>query len=1295
MAYVVTEACIDNKHTNCVDVCPVDAFREGPDMLFIDPEACIECNACLTECPERAIYPESAVPETMQHFIPLNAEKALIYPVIRESVHQAASAAAQSALQGRFAVVGSGPSGFYTAEALLKQMPSAKVDIFERLPTPFGLVRYGVAPDHPRIKSVSAGFERIAESPQVRFFGNVTIGQDLSAAELRSHYHSVIYATGGSQSRALTIPGAELDNIYGSSDFVGWYNGHPDHQQLTPQLSHNRAVVIGIGNVALDIARMLILPHDQLAKTDIADGALAALRNSQVDEVCLLARRGAMQAAFTPKELEQLMGIDDLELIVDPADLQLDAESEAQLALPEFSEAAQNMALLREIAQRPDSINPEAKRIRFMFCHNPVEITQDIIQEISQETSQESHGKHINLNRTRLERAKDGRINAVATDQTESLEVGLIINATGYQGQPIIDLPFDARRGVIANQNACIDVDAQQPQQYAAGWIKRGASGVIGSNKHCATETVTQLLSALPKTLIQQEQDVETLLTQRSVEFVTFSDWRLLDQHEQEQGKQQGRPRRKETDVQHMLAVIRDAKIAAREAEEQQANLPVKTHFRSCTLCEAMCGVQIAYQGDKILSIAGDPEDSHSSGHICPKGYSLQDLHNDPDRLKKPLHKVDGQWLEIEWEEALDIAAAGLANVQLKYGNDAVAGYWGNPTSHNLGLLLATSKFRKMLGSRNLYTAASLDQMPHQLTSYLMFGHAQVFTIPDIDRTQYMLMLGANPAASNGSLMSAGNVLDRLEAIKDRGGKLVLIDPRRNESALYASEHHFIRPATDALFLIGLIQHIIRNELYNPGKLQPMLDHWGELLETFNLFPMSEIAELCGIPETEITRIAEEFAAADRAICYGRMGISAQAFGALNHWLINILNILTGNLDTAGGMMFTRPAVNSAHNPKAAGSFGTYHSRVRGLPEFNRELPSSAMAEEMLTPGEGQVKGFICMAGNPVLSTPNGRQMDAGLDQLDFMVSVDFYLNETSRHADLILPPTGPLEHEQYDMVFNLLSVHNVAKYSEPLFEHDHASLSDWDIMQGLIQRMDALKRGEPLPSKQERDEQPKAMEPVQILDFALRNGPYGKSYDEYRGDEVIHHEEGLSLDVLKRYPHGLDLGPLQPCLPDFLFTDDKKIHVLPQEFLQDLERLKAHAKTLRQESPLMLIGRRDLRTNNSWMHNSQRLVKGKDRCALFMHPLDAQQRQLSEGSKTRIRSRVGELTVTVNVTDDVMPGVVCLPHGWGHDRDGVQLRVAQSNPGINKNDLTDDQAVDTLSGNAVLNGIPVTVEAL
>lgn len=1312
MAYVVTASCLGDRFTKCVDVCPVDAFREGPQMLYIDPLVCIDCNACLTECPVRAIYPDSAVPEPMQDYIELNARMAKQYPPITESLDVDDSQAGMTAKAPRavgparrLAVVGAGPSGFYAADEMLRQLPEATVDIFERLPTPFGLVRYGVAPDHPKIKSVAASFDKIARSPKVRFFGNVELGRDLSRDELLAHYDAVLYATGGSASRPLALPGAELGNIQGASAFVGWYNGHPDCRDLQVDLSGDTAVVIGMGNVALDIARILAMPVAELERTDIADYALEALRQSKIREICLVARRGPVQAAFTPKELRQLLDTPGVDILVEADDLLLDAASAAELAEPLNTEARHNLSLLQEAQARPRLGD---RAIRFLFKASPSGFAGADNRVVAMQ------GVHNSLQDNGR-----GSVSAQASDRQFRLDASLVVNATGYQGVAIAGVAFDERRGVIANDNGRVLADqAVSSREYAAGWIKRGASGVIGSNKQCAVDSVGRLVADLaeaPAPLAPgQTPDVLALLEARSIEFVSFDDWTLLDAHECEQGKPQGRPRRKVVDVAHMLEIIRDrrqqadqaqpattsaiesaAKSAANEQGASIASVEVKTHLRTCTLCEAMCGIKIEYQGDKILSIAGDSDDPHSHGHICPKGYAMQDLHNDPERLRTPLKRVGEQWLPISWDDALEEVANRLTDIQSSHGNDAVAGYWGNPIAHNLGILLTMGRFRQALRTRNLFSASSLDQMPHQLVSYLMFGHSQLFTIPDIDRTDYMLMLGANPAASNGSLMSAGDVLGRLQAITGRGGKIVLIDPRRTETALYVSEHQFIQPGTDALFLLGLLQVIIERRLSKPGRLLELSKGWEALSALLERVPLARIAEQTGIAAADIERIAVEFASADKAVCYGRMGVATQEFGALNHWLINLLNILTGNLDSAGGMMFSTPAVDMLKTT-GRGGFDRYRSRVRGLPEFNRELPAVAMAEEMLQPGKGQVRAFVSIAGNPVLSSPNGRQLEQALEQLDFMVSVDFYLNETTRHAHIILPPTGPFEHEQYDLIFNSFSVHDVAKYADPLFAHPPGTRSDGDIFGELSKRIERRKiAGKPLRQRLKYLVNARLGEyftPQRILDQGLRSGAYGN------GGGLLSRlnpfaRKGLSLAELKKHPHGMDLGPLKPSLPGRLFTKDKKIDLAPAILVADLDRLCQRFAEQAAKPGLLLIGRRDLRTNNSWMHNSYRLVKGKDRCALFLHPEDAAAHGLGNRDQARLASAKGELLVTVKITEDIKPGVVSLPHGWGHHRPGMRISIAQASPGISMNDLTDEHLVDQLSGNAVLNGVPVTLQ--
>lgn len=1300
MAYVITEACSGAKYTSCVDVCPVNAFREGEKMLFIDPDVCINCNACLTECPTRAIYPETSVPEEQKHYISINAIESKRHPIITERKAETTQPTKEpSQSNKRFAVIGAGPSGFFASEALLKKYPGANIDLIEKLPTPFGLVRFGVAPDHQDIKSVSENFTQlINNNPSIKFYGNVELGKDIHREDLLSAYHAVIYTTGGSTSKPLSLTGHDLPGVYGSAEFVGWYNGHPEQIALTPKLDTKSIAIIGMGNVALDIARVVCLPAADLHASDIAEHALKAITESHITEVNIIARKGPAQAAFTPKELQQLIAHPQINLEVDPADLVLSPAIEASLDLPENGQAKENVNLLRSILTRKSTAT---KTIRFVFNSNPEEIIG---------SPQEIKSLRVGINTISLD--ADQNLLIEATGNSKHIECGLVINATGYQGKPIDGLKFDKRQGTIANQDgrALLNNGNLADKEYVAGWVKRGASGVIGTNKQCATSTIKTLAATLEQTQSSQPTDTSielaSLLKQNGTIFFTFADWLALDTIERKNGLTVNRPRRKLTELGSMLNVkaANDQIIAKANGnfqgktipvKEYDSSKPVKKHHRSCTLCEAMCGIIIEYQGERIVSISGDKEDQHSHGHICPKGYALQDLHNDPERLKTPLKRVGDKWISIDWDEALEEVAQRLVGVQNKYGNDSVGVYWGNPVAHNLGLMITVEDFRKALGSRNYFSASTLDQMPHQLTSYLMFGNGFTFTIPDIDRTDYMLMLGANPAASNGSLMSAGDVLGRLEKIKERGGKLVLVDPRRTETALYASEHQFIKPGTDALFLLGLIQTIFRKSLIKPNPDVALNGNIEDMRPLADSIPLHQIAQVTGIPAQEIERIAVEFAQADRAVCYGRMGVSVQEFGALNHWLMLMLNIVTGNLDSVGGMMFTTPAID-IRDVLGNGSFATYSSRVRQLPEVNGELPTSIIAEEILTPGDGQIKAFVCTCGNPILSSPNAKQLEDALEQLEFMVSIDFYLNETSRHADIILPPSGPMEHEQYDLVFNCFAVRNVTRFSEPLFEQHSYMRSDFEIFVSLINRIEQLKTPNNLLSQTKLRLKQKLKGQLtleRIVDLGLRTGAHG---DGLKSFLPFISGNGLTLEKLKQYKSGLDLGPLEANrLKTKIYTEDKKVKLFPQEYLEDMKRLRSLADKKMNASDLVLIGRRDLRTNNSWMHNSERLVKGKNRCDLFVHPETARQHGITQGEQVYISSRVGALKVSVNITDDIMPNVVSLPHGWGHYYEGTRTSTASSNPGVNMNILTDEQFTDKLSGNAALNGTPVDIQKI
>lgn len=701
-----------------------------------------------------------------------------------------------------------------------------------------------------------------------------------------------------------------------------------------------------------------------------------------------------------------------------------------------------------------------------------------------------------------------------------------------------------------------------------------------------------------------------------------------------------------------------------------------RIHRRACNLCEAICGLEIRVAGDEILSIRADDADPLSQGHICPKAVALQDIHADPDRLKRPLRRTADGWVEMEWDAAFDLVADRLCAIVEQHGHDAVANYLGNPTVHNYGGLTHGPRFLGTIKTRNRFSATSVDQLPHQLVAYWMYGHQLLVPIADIDRCDYLLVLGANPMASNGSLMTVPAFPKRLKAMQARGGRMVVVDPRRSETAEVADEHLFIRPGTDAAFLAALLKVIDCENLGDLGRLDAFTDGFDAVMDAIGERDVHQLAAHCGVPLATIIRIAREFAAAERGAVYGRMGVSTQARGTLCQWLIQLLNIATGNLDHEGGPMFTRPAVDLVDNPTSRpGSFGRWKSRVRGLPEFGGELPVAALAEEILTPGDGQVRALITVAGNPVLSTPNGGQLDAALASLAFMVSIDFYLNETTRHADVILPPTCTLEHDHYDLIFHAFAVRNTARYSEPLFERGPEQRHDWEIFEALGDRIAARLGAKRAPHPR----------PDQVIDMGLKIGPYGS---------LKKHPMNLSLAALKAAPHGIDLGALEPALPARLTHADKRIRCALPELMAELAAFAESLDAPAEPAALSLIGRRHVRSNNSWMHNARRLVKGPQRNRLLMHPDDLAARGLADGATVRIASRVGAVEIEVESSDSMMPGVVSLPHGWGHGRDGVRLAVAAEHAGVSPNDLTDHLLIDPVCGNAALNGVPVTVAA-
>lgn len=695
---------------------------------------------------------------------------------------------------------------------------------------------------------------------------------------------------------------------------------------------------------------------------------------------------------------------------------------------------------------------------------------------------------------------------------------------------------------------------------------------------------------------------------------------------------------------------------------------PDRVTYRACHLCEALCGIEIRSRGEAIVGVRGDAADTFSRGHICPKAVALIDIHNDPDRLRGPVRRSGDQWETIGWDEAFDLVAARFAAIQRDHGANALGVYLGNPNAHHVGSILNGPALIRCLQTRNRFSATSVDQLPQHVVSHAMFGHLFMFPIPDIDRTAYWLILGANPIASNGSIMSVPDVGKRLKAIRERGGKVVVVDPCRTETADVATRHHFIRPGTDAAFLVALVNAVLELGAPRTERYGDRLSGLERAIEAIRPFGVERAAAPTGISAAAIRTIAKEIRDAPSAVVYGRVGLCIQPFGTACQWLIQLLNLITGNLDAVGGAMLTLPAVPLTGPGTRPGGPGSFKARVSGRPVFSGELPATAMAEEIETPGEGRIRAMLTIAGNPVSSTPNGRRLDRAFAGLEFMAAIDIYVNETTRHADVILPPASMLSHDNYDVVFNAFAIRNVARHNPAVFEKPADARYDWEIFNGLGAAY----------SKATGAEYKSMPNPMVMVEAALRSGPY---------------KETLSLESLKAAPHGVDLGPLAPSLLQRLETPDKKIACAPEAFVADLKRVEK--ELLERTSPpdaLLLVGRRHLRSNNSWMHNSHRLTKGPRRDQLWIHPDDAARRAIADGDQVMLASRVGEISVTAKVTDRVMVGTVCLPHGFGQSRAGVRLALAAALPGASYNDVSDEAAFDPLSGNAAVNALPVSV---
>jgi anaerobic selenocysteine-containing dehydrogenase len=731
-------------------------------------------------------------------------------------------------------------------------------------------------------------------------------------------------------------------------------------------------------------------------------------------------------------------------------------------------------------------------------------------------------------------------------------------------------------------------------------------------------------------------------------------------------------------------------------------------HLYTCPLCEAMCGLEIQVDGGRVARIRGNRDDTWSRGHLCPKGASLGALHEDPDRIRTPMIKVDGQWQEVSWEAAFRRCTELLTPVIEKYGISAVTAYTGNPLAHSFSLGRYTGVLLGMSGIPLSYSPGTVDQWPKNLSSHLMYGGWWTFPVPDIERTDLLVVMGANPAASQGSLLAAPDVMGIIGEIRNRG-KVIVVDPVRTATAARADEWLPITPGTDAALLLAVVQTLFDENLVNLGTVGGHVEGVDTVRELAADWTPERVAATTGITADRIRALARELAGTERAVVYGRIGLCNQEFGSLASWLVDVVNILSGHFDTPGGSMFPRPAAWSMTVQPIPGledgapTFGRFATRVRGAKEVLGQVPVSCMVEEMETPGAGQLKALITVAGNPVLSSPGGHRLDEALPKLDAMIAVDLWLNETTRHADVILPGLSPLEQPHHDDLILQFAVNSVANYSPPVFAPaDPDRPAEWEI---LI-RLTGLCTGTPaeevdvaaiddgffdymcftqgLDGAQIRTHYDSGG-PERMLDLTLRTGPFGDRYGE--------NPDGLTLAKLKDAPNGINFGPMVPQVPQVLGTADGKIRLAPQYLLDDVPRLAD--RLVRDADELVLVSRRQLRSNNSWLHNVQALMKGKDRCTLWVHRDDARRLGLSDGDIAAVRSAGGEIEVPVELTDAIKPGVVSMPHGWGHGKPGTRMSVANGSPGVNSNVVSPPDFLDAPSGNGALNGIPVTVRAL
>ena len=735
-----------------------------------------------------------------------------------------------------------------------------------------------------------------------------------------------------------------------------------------------------------------------------------------------------------------------------------------------------------------------------------------------------------------------------------------------------------------------------------------------------------------------------------------------------------------------------------------------RVHLRQCPVCECMCGLEVHLDAeDHVKVIRPDRDDVWSNGFICPKGTTLGRLHEDPDRIRVPMIREgspdDPQWRQATWDEAFARCEELLHGVLDEHGIEAMTAFIGNPAGHSFSLSRYGALLMGQAGFPMIYSAGTVDQWPKNVSSVLMYGNMWKIPTVDIAHTDLWIIMGGNPQASGGSLLASPDQLAQIDGIKARGGQVIVIDPRRTITADHASEWIPIVPGTDAALLLAMANVIFAEVLHSLGAVDGLVEGVEAVREACASYTPERVEAFCKVPAATIRRLARALAGARAGGLYGRIGLCNQEFGTLASWMVDVVNIIAGQFDKQGGMLFGTPAgepfvwkLDTALT--GAPEFGRWRSRVRGAPEVLGQVPCSCLAEEIATPGDGQIRALINIAANPALSVPDSQHLEDSLPLLDCMIAIDCYMNETTRFAHVILPAPSPLESPHFDELMWAWSIGTASKWSDQLFDTPEGYVPEWEIMarlgwlctgaadadfdfaaldDGFFAVMCGMYGRDPETTLPLYDHGG----PERMIDLQLRMGPWGDRYGEV--------PDGLNLERVKAAEHGVDLGPMQPGrAAEVIGTPSGRIELAPEYILSDLPRLDAALE--RDPDSLVLVSRRNIKSKNTWMHNVKVLVKAGNRCTLLMHPEDAADAGLVDEAIALVSSEAGSVEVPVEISDEMMPGVVSLPHGWGHDRPGTRLSVAREHAGINSNLLAPGHFVDVLSGNQAVNGIPVQV---